>query len=205
MSLTLYYQDIFATSVKSNVSHATEPVWPAWTDVEPALKNLKLTDQVMELPSVICWTIAIVEEWYIFEDSYPGLIERSGWNQRAIAQACEEICCDAPAHVKAKYQVIADRLVVDCEYLKEISSLVSHCSTGSVPMLMLKVCTQLDPHISLHRGIARNVGTSNIKSYGIFSDNTVNCQLVNNLLFKYNYIYALNVCIIIIIALTFAQ
>jgi hypothetical protein len=71
-------------------------------------------------------------------------------------------------------------------------------------MLMLKVCTQLDPLISLHQGIARNMGTSNIKLYGIFIDNTVNCQLVNNLLFKYNYIYALNVRIIVI-ALTFAQ
>lgn len=137
--MTLYYQDIFATSVESDVSCATEPVWPAWTDVEPAPKNLKLTDQVMELQSVIRRTIAIVEERYIFEDSYPGLIERSGWNRRAIAQACEEICRDAPARVKAKYQVIADRSVADREYLKEISSLVSCCSTGSVPMLMLKV------------------------------------------------------------------
>ncbi|KAF8715291.1 hypothetical protein AX14_012640 [Amanita brunnescens Koide BX004] len=182
--------DIFATSVESDVSRATEPAWPAWTNLVIGPKNLKLTDQVVELQLVIRRTMAIVEERFIFEDSYPGLIDRNSWNRRAVAQACEEIGGFSPASVKIKYRTIAERSEVDREYLKEISSLASQYSMGATPMLMLKIHIQLDPRISLNRGIARNAGTSNIKAYGIFSDNAVNRHLVNDLLFKYHYIYA---------------
>jgi len=85
----------------------------------------------------------------------------------------------APDCAKIKYQTIPECLEADRGYLKEIS-LLFH--------------TQLDPHISLNQGIAKNAGTSNIKSYSIFIGNTVNRQLVNDLLFKYNYIYAPHGC-----------
>lgn len=57
--------------------------------------------------------------------------------------------------------------------------------------------TQLDPRMSLYRTQAKEVASGNIKSYGIFSENSVNSQLVNQLLFKYSYIYAPKVCIIL--------
>ena len=195
--MTPRYQDIFASGVESDISRATEPVWPDWTDLVIAPKNLKLTEQPTELQAVIRRTMAIVEERFIFENSYPALIERNSWNQRAVAQACEEIGGSAPDYAKIKYQTIAERMEADRGYLKEISSLVSCYSMGTIPipMLILKFHSQLDPRISLNRGIARNAGTSNIKSYGIFIGNTVNRQLVNDLLFKYNYIYAPHVCI----------
>jgi hypothetical protein len=41
------------TSNESDISCATEPVWPAWTDLIIAPKGLKLTDQVHKLQAVI--------------------------------------------------------------------------------------------------------------------------------------------------------
>jgi hypothetical protein len=190
--LTPCYQDIFASGVESDISCPTEPVWPDWTDLVIAPKNLKLTEQPTELQAVIRRTMAIVEEQFIFENSYPVLIERNSWNRCAVAQACEEMGGSAPDCAKIKYQTIPECLEADRGYLKEISLLVSRYSMGTIPipMLILKFHTQLDPHISLNQGIAKNAGTSNIKSYSIFIGNTVNRQLVNDLLFKYNYIYA---------------
>ncbi|KAF8629734.1 hypothetical protein AX14_011099, partial [Amanita brunnescens Koide BX004] len=127
---------------------ATEPVWPEWTDLVIG-KSLKLTEQVFELQLVIRRTMELVEERFIFEDSFPGLITRNGWNQCAIKQACQEISGPSPPTVKAKYQMISDRSDADRGYLKEISSL----------------------------------------SYGIFANNVANRLLVNDLLFKFNYIY----------------
>ena len=79
--------------------------------------------------------MVIVEERFIFENSYPGLIECNSWNRRAIQQACEALG-GSSARVKAKYQIIAERAEADREYSKEISSLVSQLSGRIVPMLM---------------------------------------------------------------------
>ena len=49
------------------------------------------------------------------------------------------------------------------------------------------------------------MATSNIKSYGIFANKVVDHQLVNNLLFKCNYIYIQKVCGIFVITLTVTQ
>jgi hypothetical protein len=206
MSLTPCYQDIFGSGIESDISCATEPVWPDWSDLVIAPKNLKLTEQPTELQAVIHQTMAIVEEWFIFENLYPVLIEHNSWKRHAVAQACEEMGGSAPDCAKIKYQTIAECMEADHGYLKEISSLVSHYSMGTIPipMLILEFHTQLDPRISLNQGIVRNAGTSNIKSYGIFIGNTVNRQLVNDLLFKYNYIYAPHVHITAI-APTIAQ
>ena len=115
------------TSNKSDISHATELVWPAWTDLIIAPKGLKLTDQVHKLQAVIRQTLKTVKERFVFENSYPGLIKRNSWNQAAIRQACEAMGGFSPAKVKAKYQTIASEHVdADHDYLKEISSLVSH-------------------------------------------------------------------------------
>ena len=114
-------------SNESNISCTTEPVWPAWTDLVVGSKGLKLMDQVIELQGLLRQTIVIVEEQFIFENSYPGLIEHNRWNRRAIQQACEAISGPS-ARVKAKYQIIAECTEADHEYLKEISSLVSHLS-----------------------------------------------------------------------------
>jgi hypothetical protein len=132
-SLTLW-QDIFAASNDSDISRATEPVWPEWTDLVIG-KSLKLTEQVFELQLVIRRTMELVEERFIFEDSFPGLITRNGWNQRAIKQACQEISGPSPPTVKAKYQMISDRSDADRGYLKEISSLVSHYFIRMIPVL----------------------------------------------------------------------
>ena len=87
---------------------------------------MKLTDQAHELKAVIRRTMKTVEERFIFENSYPGLIERNSWNRSAIRQACDAMCTFAPARVKDNYQTIAERIDADRDYLKEISSLVSH-------------------------------------------------------------------------------
>ena len=101
-------------SNESDISCATEPVWLAWTDLVVGSKGLKLTDQVIELQGVLRRTIVIVKERFIFENSYPGLIERNSWNQRAIQQACEAIS-GLSARVKAKYQIIAEHAEADHE------------------------------------------------------------------------------------------
>ena len=64
---------------------------------------------------------------------------------------------------------------------------------------------QLDPHISLHQTNAKVAATSNIRPYGIFANNTVNHQLVNDLLFKCNYIYVPKVWSMFVNAATIAQ
>jgi hypothetical protein len=120
------WQDLFATtSNESEISRATEPVWPTWTDLIIAPKDLKLTDQLIELQFVIRQAMAIVEERFIFEDSFPGLIMRNGWNRRAIQQSCEKMEGMSPASVKIKYRTISERSKADPEYLREIMSLVS--------------------------------------------------------------------------------
>lgn len=59
--------------------------------------------------------------------------------------------------------------------------------------------------MSLYQGNAKDAASSNIKSYGIFTKKSVNGQLVNELLFKYSYIYVLKVCIILVIIPSAAQ
>ena len=61
--------------------------------------------------------------------------------------------------------------------------------------------TQLDPRMSLYQGNARIAASSNIKSYGMFANNVADRQLVNDLLFKCNYIYVQKVCIVCTITL----
>ena len=102
--LKALWQDLFATtSNESEISRATEPVWPTWTDLIIAPKGLKLTDQLIELQFVIRRAMAIVEERFIFEDSFPGLIMRNGWNRRAIQQSCEKM---APVATILNHQLL---------------------------------------------------------------------------------------------------
>ena len=121
------WQDLFATTGnESEISRTTKLVWPEWTDLIIMPKGLKLTEQLIELQFVICQAMEIVEEWFIFEGSYPGLIMRNGWNQWAIQAACKKMASISPAGVKIKYQTISECSKVDPEYLKEIMTLVSH-------------------------------------------------------------------------------
>jgi hypothetical protein len=85
-------------------------------------------DQAHELKAVICWTMKTVEEQFIFENSYPGLIECNSWNRSVIWQACDAMCTFAPVRVKDNYRTIVEHVDADRDYLKEISSLVSHLS-----------------------------------------------------------------------------
>ena len=59
--------------------------------------------------------------------------------------------------------------------------------------------------MSLYQGNAKDVASSNIKSYGIFTKKSVNGQLVNELLFKNRYIYVPKVCVILVIIPSVAQ
>ena len=83
-------------------------------------------DQLVELMFVICGAMDQVEEQFIFEDAYPGLIMCNGWNQHAIQQSCEKMEGASPTSVKIKYQTISEHSKVDPGYLKEIISLVNH-------------------------------------------------------------------------------
>jgi hypothetical protein len=83
------------TSNESDISHATEPVmasldgphhWPKGLEADRSGTRVKSCNSL-----VIHRTLKTVEEQFIFENSYPGLIKRNSWNQAVIWQACEAI------------------------------------------------------------------------------------------------------------------
>lgn len=76
---------------------------------------------------VLRHALGAVEERFIFEDSFPGVIARNTWNRLAVRDACGVLKRGSQAlSVKAKYQMIYERAQVDVEYVKDISALVSH-------------------------------------------------------------------------------
>ncbi|KAK2460016.1 hypothetical protein APHAL10511_008022 [Amanita phalloides] len=75
-------EDIFTPhNFDSDRSHATEPPWPTWTDLTIGLNgNLKLMEQEIEIQLILCQSMALIEEWIIFEDSFPCLPTHNVWN-----------------------------------------------------------------------------------------------------------------------------
>lgn len=76
---------------------------------------------------VLRHALGTVEERFVFEDSFPGVIARNTWNRFAVRDACGvlELSSQAP-NVKAKYRTICERAQADIEYIKDILALVSH-------------------------------------------------------------------------------